>query len=84
MNANDIIKKTKEYKFKEIFNLLDIKKEGFLSYGNISFINIEPKILEALSPLFREIDRNKNKKIFFNEFKNITNESLSKCMLEDV
>ena len=84
MNANDIIKKTKELKFKEIFNLLDIKKEGFLSYGNISFINIEPKILEALSPLFREIDRNKNKKIFFNEFKNITNESLSKCMLEDV
>jgi hypothetical protein len=84
MNANDIIKKTKEYKFKEIFNLLDIKKEGFLSYGNISFINIEPKILEALSPLFREIDRNKNKKIFFNEFKNITNESLSKCMLEYV
>lgn len=84
MKSNDIIKKIKEYKFKEIFNLLDLNKEGYLSYANISFINIEPKILEALSPLIGEINRNKNKKIFFNEFKNITNDSLSKCMVEDV
>ena len=83
-NAKDIIKKIKDYKFKEIFDLLDNNKEGFLSYSNISFINIEPKMLEALSPLIGEIYRNKNKKIFFNEFKNITSESLSKCMMEDV
>ena len=84
MKANDIMKKIKEYKFKEIFDLLDLNKEGFLSYANISFINIEPHILEALSPLIGEIYRNKNKKIFFKEFKSITKESLSKCMMEEV
>jgi len=47
MKSNDIIKKIKEYKFKEIFDLLDLNKEGYLSYANISFINIEPKILEV-------------------------------------
>ena len=61
---------------------LDKNNEGFLSYSNISFTNVEPGIMEALTPLIVEINKNKDKKIFFNEFKMLTNDSLIKYMME--
>ena len=82
IKSNDIIKKTKENKFKEIFDELDRNKKGYLSYLNITFKNVEPHILEAISPITDEINRNKTKKINFNEFKMLINESLSKCMFK--
>ena len=81
--ANNIMKKLKENKLKEIFKLLDKNNEGFLSYSNISFSNVEPGIMDALTSLIAEINKNKDKKIFFNEFKMLTNDSLIKCMMED-
>ena len=72
----------KENKFKEIFDELDRNKKGYLSYSNITFKNIEPHILEAISSITDEINRNKTKKINFNEFKMLINESLSKCMFK--
>ena len=72
IKSNDIIKKMKENKFKEIFDELDRNKKGYL----------RPHILEAISPITDEINRNKTKKINFNEFKMLINESLSKCMFE--
>lgn len=80
--AKIIMKKMKEHKFKNIFDSLDVNKKGFLSYANISFTNIEQNILDAISPVIGELYRNKNKRIYFNEFKNLTSESLSKCMME--
>ena len=77
------MKKLKENKLKEIFKLLDKNNEGFLSYSNISFSNVEPGIMDALTSLIAEINKNKDKKIFFNEFKMLTNDSLIKYMMED-
>ena len=34
----------------------------------------------ALTPVIDEINRNKNKKIYYQEFREITDESLSACM----
>ena len=82
IKSNDIINKMKENKFKEIFDELDRNKKGYLSYSNITFKNVEPHILEAISPITDEINRNKTKKINFNEFKMLINESLSKCMFK--
>ena len=81
--ANNIMNNLKENKLREIFELLDKNKEGFLSYSNISSADVDPNVMEALKPLFEEINKNRNKKIFFNEFKNLTNDSLIKCMVED-
>ena len=81
--VNNIMKKIKDHKFKEIFDLLDNKKQGFLNHSNLPFSKIEPRILEALSPLIGEMKKNKEKNIYFSEFKNLTYESLSKCMSED-
>ena len=73
----------KENKLREIFELLDKNKEGFLSYSNISSADVDPNVMDALKPLFEEINKNRDKKIYFNEFKNLTNDSLIKCMMED-
>ena len=81
-HANNIFEKIKEYKFKEIFNSLDLNKQGYLCYSNLNFIGIDQNILDSLSPLIYEINTNKNKKIYFNEFKQFVTEPLSKYIRE--
>lgn len=80
--ANNILNQIKEYKFKEIFDLLDINKQGYLSYSNVDFKNIDKNILVSLSPVISELNKNKNKKIDFNEFKKLANKSLSEYLLK--
>ena len=83
-NAEKIILKIKEYKIKTIFDSLDIKKLGYLSHYNLSYINLEPKIIEGIFPVIEEINRDKYKKIFFDEFKNLIHKSLSNCIMKDI
>ena len=82
IKAQNILNKIKEYKFKEIFDLLDSNKQGYLSYSNIDFDNINKNVLVSLSPVISEINENKNKKIDFNEFKKLANKSLSEYLLK--
>ena len=81
INAKNKLRQIKEYKFKEIFDLLDNNKKGYLSYSNINFINIDQNILDAISPVIGQINENKNKKIYFNEFKKLVNKPLTDVML---
>ena len=80
--SKDLIKNIKEVKFKELFDLLDRNKKKYISYSNISFNDIPENIMIALTPIIDEINRNKNKKIYYQEFREITDESLSACMLD--
>ena len=80
---NNIINKIKEVKFKEIFDLLDKNKKKYISYTNISYNNIPNKIMIALTPVIEEVNRNKNKKIYFEEFKSLVDESLTEYMLNE-
>ena len=82
INANNKLNQIKDYKFKEIFDLLDNNKQGYLSYSNINFININQKILFAISPVICQINENKNKKIYFNEFKKLVNKPLTDIILK--
>ena len=79
--SNGIINHFKEAKFKEIFDLLDKDKKGYISYSNISFVDVPEKILISLTSIIEEINRDKNKKFNFQEFKELTDEPLSKCMM---
>ena len=81
INANNKLNQIKDFKFKEIFDLLDNNNQGYLSYSNINFINIDKKILDAISPVICQINENKNKKIYFNEFKKLVNKPLTDAML---
>ncbi len=56
-------------------------KQGYLSYSNINFNNIDQNILDAISPVIGLINENKNKKIYFNEFKKLVNKPLTDIML---
>ena len=80
---NNILKITKEIKIKEIFDLLDKNKKQYISYTNISYNNIPNKIMVALTPVIKEVNRNKNKRINYEEFRLLINESLSSCMSEE-
>ena len=80
--SNDIIKQTKEIKFKEIFDLLDRNKKKFISYSNISYYDIPDEIMPALTPVIEEVNRNKNKKINYEEFKKLAGDSLNLYMMK--
>ena len=80
---DEIINKLKEVKFKEIFNLLDKNKKGYISYSNISYLNIPDKTMISLTPIVEEVNRNKNKRFNYQEFKKIINESLTSSLLEE-
>ena len=80
--SKNLIKHIKEVKFKELFDLLDRNKKKYISYSNISYNDIPENIMIALTPVIDEINRNKNKKIYYQEFREITDESLSACMLD--
>lgn len=80
---DNIIKTIKEIKIKEIFDLLDRDKKKYISYTNISYNNIPNKIMIGLTPVIKEVNRNKNKRINYEEFRLLINESLISCMSEE-
>ena len=80
---DNILKTIKEIKIKEIFDLLDKDKKKYISYTNISYNNIPNKIMIGLTPVIKEVNRNKNKRINYEEFRLLINESLTSCMSEE-
>ena len=79
----DIINQLKLEKYREIFDLLDKDKKNFISYTNISFQEIPVNVMKALGPVIEVINQQKNKRIYFHEFKQLTEKSLASCIMED-
>ena len=65
--SKDIIIKMKIQKYKEIFNLLDSNKDGFISNSEIQLSKIDERILKNISPLLEELNKTK-KRMNFKEF----------------
>jgi len=65
--TKDIIIKMKIQKYKEIFNLLDSNKDGFISNSEIQLSKIDERILKNISPLLEELNKTK-KRMNFKEF----------------
>ena len=65
--SKDIIIKMKIQKYKEIFNLLDSNKDGFISNSEIQLTKIDERILNNISPLLEELNKTK-KRMNFKEF----------------
>ena len=62
-----IINKMKIQKYRELFNLLDSNKDGFISSSEIELTKIEENVLNNISPLLEELNQTK-KKMDFKEF----------------
>ncbi len=52
--------KMKIEKYKQIFDLLDSDKDGFISFKNIKLSEVNAEVLEALTPLFDELQKKGN------------------------
>ena len=63
----NIILKTKIEKYKEIFNLLDSDNDGFISSNKIRLSEINKDLLQAMTPLFEELQE-KKELMTFREF----------------
>ena len=59
--------KMKIEKYKEIFHLLDSDQDGFISSRNIKLSNLNSDILETLTPVLEDLQKNE-KKMNFKEF----------------
>lgn len=59
--------KMKIEKYKQIFDLLDSDKDGFISFKSIKLSEVNSEVLEALTPLFDELQK-KGNYIDFKEF----------------
>ena len=62
-----IVIKMKIDKYKEIFDLLDHDKDGFISAKSIKLSNLHTDLLETLTPLLEEI-QTKNLSLNFKDF----------------
>lgn len=61
------VMRIKLQKYKEIFNLLDSDKDGFISYKNIKLSELNSDVLQSLTPLFEDLQK-KGNYIDFKEF----------------
>ncbi len=66
-NSMKGIMKIKMQKYKEIFDILDSDKDGFISYKNIKLSELNEDVLESLTPLFEDLQKKENY-IDFKEF----------------
>ena len=66
-NSMKIVIKMKIDKYKEIFDLLDHDKDGFISAKSIKLSNLTTDLLETLTPLLEEI-QTKNLSLNFKDF----------------
>ena len=67
INNQNIIMKLKYKKYKELFDLLDSNKDGFISSSKIQLTKIDQNILKNISPILKELNET-NKQMDFNEF----------------
>ena len=63
----DNIMKIKTQKYKELFNLMDSNKDGFISSSEIKLTKIDKGLLKNISPLLEELNQTK-KRMNFKEF----------------
>jgi hypothetical protein len=66
-NSMKIVLKMKIQKYKDIFDLLDHDKDGYISAKNIKLSNLHTELLEALTPLLEEI-QTKSLNLSFKDF----------------
>ena len=59
--------KTKQNKYKELFDLLDSNGDGFISSSQIQLTKIDQNVLKNISPILGELNQT-NKKMDFKEF----------------
>ena len=78
-----MINQKKEEKMKEIFHLLDRNNFNYISFSNITYYNIPPELMISLTPLIDVINKNKNIRINYQDFKNIIGNSLLSSMSEE-
>ena len=65
--SKDIILKTKQKKYKELFDLLDSNQDGFISSSQIHLTKIDPNVIKNISPILEELKQT-NKQMDFKEF----------------
>jgi hypothetical protein len=80
---SNMINQKKEEKMKEIFHLLDRNNFNYISFSNITYYNIPPELMISLTPLIDAINKNKNIRINYQDFKNIIGNSLLSSMSEE-
>ena len=79
----NIINQKKEEKIKEIFHLLDRNNLNYISFSNITYNNIPPELMISLTPIIDIINKNKNIRINYQDFKTIIGKSLLSSMSEE-
>ena len=81
--SSNIINQIKEEKMKEIFHLLDKNNLNYISFSNVTYYNIPPDIMINLTPLIDLINKNKNIRINFQDYKSIIGDSLFSSWSEE-
>ena len=82
-HTTEIILKMKIEKYKEIFNLLDYNKNGFISHNKIKISDLNSELLLILTPIFEELQNNKDLKMNFKEFCIKSDKYLSKIIFKN-
>ena len=82
-HTTEIILKMKIEKYKEIFNLLDYNKNGFISHNKIKISDLNSELLLILTPIFEELQNNKDYKMNFKEFCIKSDKYLSKIIFKN-
>ena len=66
--SRDIIFKMKIIKYREIFNQLDSDKDGLISVKKMRLCFLDHELLQALTPVFEDLQKDINKEMNFKEF----------------
>ena len=74
--VNYLVVKTKIKNYKEIFNLLDKEKNGFISYDSLDIENVDERIREKVRKLVEFIKEEKMEIVTFKEFCAVADEFL--------
>ena len=74
--VNYLVVKTKIKNYKEIFNLLDKEKNGFISYDSLDIENVDERIREKVRKLVEFINEEKMEIVTFKEFCAVADEFL--------
>ena len=82
-HTTEIILKMKIEKYKEIFDLLDYNKNGFISHNKIKISDLNSELLLILTPIFEELQNNKDLKMNFKEFCIKSDKYLSKIIFKN-
>ena len=59
-HLKNIVCYRKKHEYKEIFNILDSDKDGYISYKNIKLSELNEDVLQSLTPLFEDLQKKGN------------------------